>query len=150
MPSNSCCDVTAGAILDNSAAHDDSLDLLAHNSSIGKSDDKASAIFVTPSYEGIPCVSIYPTCIDGSCNYRHFIGGSPCDLKPCRTAAVLFGSPDLDITVEDRDFLWRGVVEGFAIVDADCPANYRCQNYDSVTCEKFYVEMSKLLREEIG
>ena len=49
----------------------------------------------------------------------------------------------------DKLFLWRGLVLGFAIVDPDCPASYFCDNYDSITGDRFRKEMSDLLHAEL-
>ena len=51
---------------------------------------------------------------------------------------------------EDRDYLWRGLVLGFDIVDPDCPASYHCENYDSITSDVFYEEMTRLLLDELA
>ena len=40
-------------------------------------------------------------------------------------------------------------MNGFKIVDPDCPASYYCPNYNSITREEFVGEMSTLLRSEL-
>ena len=50
----------------------------------------------------------------------------------------------------ERLYLWTGLMIGFAIVDDDCPSTYNCPNYDSITGEDVYQEMSTLLEEEIA
>ena len=107
-------------------------------------------VFCTPSYDDIPSIEVYPDCLLGKCSCVHFIGTLPCQLKPCRAAQFLFGSSPLpSMSDSDRHFIWSGLVKGFQIVDNDCPSAYCCPNYDSITGEQFYAEMSSLLREEI-
>ena len=148
--SDSICDVSCPAILDNGVVSDeaprDNTILLPRGEFI----DISVPILTTPCYEDIPCFSIYPDCVSGSCTCCHLIGGFPCDFKPCRAASVFFGPNKLDIPDTNRDYLWRGFVKGFSIVDDDCPASYLCQNYESITCDTFYDEMSELLREELA
>ena len=95
-------------------------------------------------------IRIYDVCREGKCSCSHLIDGVPSQLKPCRAAPYLFGPSSLDsITEEEKDFLWRGLVGGFDIVDENCPSAYNCQNYDSILDEKFYPEMTELLLGEL-
>ena len=99
----------------------------------------------------IPPVVVYASCIDGTCECRHFIGDVPTQLKPCRAAPYLFGAAPLEsLSQDDRLYLWKGIVCGFDIVDPDCPASYQCTNYDSILSKEFYGEMTDLLNKEIS
>ena len=108
-------------------------------------------LFMTPWADGIPPLPVYYDCSTGICSCVHLIGGIPTQLKPCRAAQFLFGDDRLQ-TMNDSEvnFIWSGFVNGFAIVDDDCPASYFCQNYDSILESKAYEEMSHLLRQELS
>ena len=109
------------------------------------------AIFSTPCYNDIPSITVYDTCITGNCSCVHFVGDLASDLKPCRAAPFLFGDNALpSVTPDDRDYLWRGFVMGFDVVDKDCNTSYLCQNYDSITSPEFYDEMTTLLTQELA
>ena len=104
----------------------------------------------TPVYEGIPSIPVYHECIAGSCSCVYTIGGAPSQLKPCRAAQFLFGDSALtSVNNDDKMYIWRGLVNGFKIIDDDCPSNYCCENYDSITGEEAYAEMSALLNSEL-
>ena len=107
-------------------------------------------VFSTPSIDGLPSIDIYSSCIAGSCACIHLIGDAKAQLKPRRAAQFLFGGSALpSISDQERIFLWSGLINGFAIVDEDCPSSYNCANYDSITGPGAYDEMSALLLEEI-
>ena len=107
-------------------------------------------VFTTPASADVAAINIYNECIDGTCSCVHYIGVEPCQLKPCRAAQFLFGDTRLT-SVDDSEalFLWKGLVNGFAIVDDDCQASYTCENYDSILEPKAYTQMSELLDQEI-
>ena len=108
-----------------------------------------SVVFYTPAVEHAPSIAVLNSCIDGSCKCCHLIGDVPSQLKPCRAAQFLFGQHVLTtVSEEDKSFLWLGLVNGFKIVDEDCPAEYSCANYDSITSPEFKDEMSALLLSE--
>ena len=107
-------------------------------------------VFSTPVCIDIPSINIFQECTLGTCNCIHLIGDFPCQLKPCRAAQFLFGSSALpSIPYSDRDYLWRGLVKGFNIVDDSCDSVYECQNYDSITEQQSYAEMTDLLLSEL-
>ena len=108
-------------------------------------------VFSTPAYHDISAVDVYQSCISGFCSCCHFIGTLPSQLKPCRATQFLFGGSAIpSIADSDRLFLWRGFVNGFSIVDDDCPSEYYCPNYDSITGPGAYDEMSALLKDELS
>ena len=107
-------------------------------------------LFVTPSFEGITPIAIFHDCVLGTCECVHLIVDFPCQLKPCRAASFLFGDSALDsVTEAERLYIWRGLVNGFAIVDDNCSSEYICENYDSITSDEAYDEMSALLSSEL-
>ena len=105
----------------------------------------------TPEFGEVPSIKVYQDCIQGTCDCIHYVGDVSAQLKPCRGAQFLFGSSALDsILGSDRHYLWHGLVNGFKIVDPDCPAAYNCRNHDSITGEEFREEMSTLLQGELS
>ena len=107
-------------------------------------------MFTTPEFVDILPVDVYRNCLTGLCTCVHLIGGHPTQLLPCRAAEFLFGDNRLDSIDDDETlYLWEGLVKGFAIVDADCPTTYFCQNYDSILESKAYDEMSATLKQEL-
>ena len=107
--------------------------------------------FCTPEFGEVPAISVNQDCIKGTCDCTHYVGDVPAQLKPCRAAQFLFGPDALSSVSEvDRDFLWHGLVNGFKIVDPDCPTSYTCTNYDSITGVEFKGEMSALLQGELS
>ena len=119
-------------------------------SGLGEFSTTPQLLFETPPLPGVNIIPIFDACNAGSCSCSHLIGGIPAQLKPCRAASYLFGPSSLDsVNQDEKQFLWRGLVCGFDIVDADCPSAYYCENYDSIIDEKFYTEMSELLLTEL-
>ena len=117
---------------------------------IGECPVSSDFLFNTPCYEDCSPMPIYAACAAGVCDCIHTIGGMPAQLKPCRAAPNLFGPSLIDsISHDDKEFLWRGLNNGFKIVDEDCPSSYRCANYDSILSEQFYSEMTELLVSEL-
>ena len=107
-------------------------------------------VFSTPALAGITSIDVYGSCISGTCECVHLIGDLPAQLKPCRAAQFLFGQGKLDTISEDEaSALLNGLVNGFSIVDDDCPATYECQNYDSILESSAFTEMTALLGKEI-
>ena len=73
-----------------------------------------------------------------------------CPAETLSSAQFLFGESRLDSVSDDEvSFLWSGLVNGFAIVDDDCPAEYFCENYDSILEPKACQEMTELLCQEL-
>ena len=117
----------------------------------GKSNISPILEFISPTFGDTPAISVFDVCIAGTCDCRHSIGGVPAQLKPCRAASFIFGPNSLPtISEEDRQFIWQGLVNGFKIVDPDCPATYSCQNYESIISDKFKDEMTTLLQAELA
>ena len=150
IPNNATADVTVAAILNNNVVTQPGTSHLVDFYPHGESFPSNTVLFSTPPFPDIIQVDVFEECMSGSCECTHLIGGFPCDLKPCRAACFLFGgSPLTTISEQEREYLWRGLVNGFSIVDEDCPSSYNCGNYDSITGEKYYKEMSSLLQDEM-
>ena len=74
----------------------------------------------------------------------------PFPTSPLPGGPVLIGPNALQtISDDDRAYLWEGLLNGFKIVDPDCPASYSCTNYGSIVSEEFKEEMSSLLQAEL-
>ena len=97
-----------------------------------------------------PSIKVYQSCVDGTCECVHLIGGESSQLLPCRLASFLQQDGLLDLSPEERKFLWSGFTEGFDIVDRDCDVSYECANYKSILGKQFYNEMCGLILEELA
>ena len=107
-------------------------------------------VFTTPAIAGTTPMDIYGSCVNGTCNCVHLIGDLPAQLKPCRAAPFLFGEGKLDTVDDDETLaLWKGLVNGFSIVDDTCPTAYECENYDSILQPEACSEMTALLEKEL-
>ena len=91
-------------------------------------------------------VTVYSSCITGNCSCVYYIGDVPCQLKPCRFAAVIFSNPDW--AHKYTDLLWC-ITDGFPIVDDDVPSYY-CRNYNSITEPVGKEKMDKIVRSELA
>lgn len=68
---------------------------------------------------------------------------------PCRIASILKNPyHSIDMTPEQSDYIWKGVVEGFRIVDDTEIESYECKNYESILGE-FKPQMDKLVADDI-
>ena len=92
-------------------------------------------------------IDIYEDCINGSCCCEYYVGGAVTQLPPCRffPKAMLTGEPD-----PDWEYVLKGVIYGFEIMDRSCTSVYNCPNYDEVLSGKNYALMSDKLRGEIS
>ena len=147
-------DVTPAApvaiLSDRNVAANNDPPLMCSPTSVGKSNTSENIVFVTPTFEGITSINIMGDCVTGTCDCKHFVGSKPAQLLPCQAARFLFGPESLDsLSDSDKLFLWGGLMNGFKIVDTDCPASYSCKNYDSITDDTYREEMSSLLTQEL-
>ena len=80
----------------------------ADSTPIGESDMGDCLLFDTPSFDDVPSIPIYTSCVAGSCSCIHLIGDYQCQLKPCRAAQFVFGpSPSKRlVTLRDFSFGW--------------------------------------------
>ena len=101
-------------------------------------------VFSPPVSEDGRVVNITASCVNGTCCCENVIGGTSCDLKPCRVGHFLFGG-ECCLPSKDVMEIWNGLCDGFRIVDDDCVSTYECKNYLSITESKFKDEMSNLL-----
>ena len=111
---------------------------------------ESTLLFMSPPMGDVPPIAVYSSCVSGICSCVHSVGDTITQLKPCRASQFLFGDDGLtSMSDDDISYIWRGLVNGFSIVDTDCPATYHCQNYDSILEPMAYAEMSQLLIKEI-
>ena len=152
---NRSCDLPDVAILDNYDA-DITVDRAQSHSrlspmKLSEYTPTRFVVFTTPALVDIDAMDIFDDCIKGVCECVHLIDNAPCQLRPCRWADYLFGSRrPVDVSEDERLYLWRGITSGFNIVDSDCPSSYNCANYDSILEPKCFAEMSEILVTEIA
>ena len=91
-------------------------------------------------------VNVYDSCVYGKCKCKYLIGGIPCQLRPCRFAAVMFTNPSWGNSYQE--LLWS-IVDGFPIVEADVPS-YRCSNYSSILEAKSKTKMDGIVKAELA
>ena len=97
----------------------------------------------------VPSISVYSSCLEGTCSCTHYIGGVTAQLRPCRFASFISGPTNvLGGRPEESDFLWEGVTRGFKIVDSGCDTSYSCKNYKTILEGPFYEEMCELVNQE--
>ena len=91
--------------------------------------------------------NIFGDCISGLCACIYSVDGARTQLKPCRfiTKALLKGEPD-----PDWEYILKGVVFGFDVMNRDCDSSYQCGNYDEVLKGENYKLMSAKLKKEIS
>ena len=108
-------------------------------------------LFTVVGQGDCPAINVYESCKNGTCTCVHFINNIPTQLKPCRFAFFLDRDNVFDPSVcPGSKFIWEGVLQGFKIVDQNCPTSYVCKNYDSILGNKFHEEMTQMVREELG
>lgn len=90
--------------------------------------------------------TVYDTCASGICSCTHTIGGATSQLLPCRFFVEAFLRGDND---PDWDYILRGVIFGFRVINDNCEASYESSNYSSSTGPLTYAAMSKKLNREI-
>ena len=90
--------------------------------------------------------NVYNTCLVGSCDCTHYIGGARSQLLPCRMFAECFCRGDRD---EDWAYLMYAVIFGINVIDKKCDSEYRCVNYSSATEGEGHKFMTKRLKHEI-
>ena len=90
-------------------------------------------------------VTVFESCVSGKCTCEYLIGDVPCQLKPCRFAAVI--QSNLSWGEEYLELLWN-ITDGFPLVDAEVPS-YRCSNYSSILDPVSKGKMDKIIRNEL-
>ena len=91
-------------------------------------------------------VNVYDACVKGNCTCVYVIGDVPCQLKPCRFAAIICcnaGWAD-----KYADLLWN-ITDGFPVVDTEVPS-YHCENYSSILDPQSKGKMDKIIRNELA
>ena len=106
-------------------------------------------VFTPPVSKGGRVVEIFECCINGSCTCVNLVGDTHCDLKPCRVGWFLFGG-ECTLPSAMVEKIWDGLCDGFMIVDEGFSSSYECENYLSITEQKFRSEMSVLLLRELA
>lgn len=91
-------------------------------------------------------VDVFNDCLHGNCACKYYIGGAPAQLRPCRVFAEAMCRGDND---PDWDYLLRGAIFGFKVIDSDCDSCYRADNYSSITNPDIAPRMGERLAKEI-
>ena len=87
---------------------------------------------------------VYQACVDGICDCVFYVGGTRTQIRPCRviTKALLGDRPD-----PGWEYIVRGALYGFKVVNDSCPSEYMCYNYDFTPAERNL--MSIKMRSEL-
>ena len=92
------------------------------------------------------CVDVFDTCFQGNCTCIFNVSGAIAQLKPCRMYAEAICMGDKD---PDWDYMLRGAILGFHVIDPYCVSSYFQNNYSSITKGGTGEEMSARVRAEI-
>lgn len=90
---------------------------------------------------------VYDKCAQGTCDCTHTIGDAVAQLLPCRFFAECFLRGDND---PDWDYVMRGIIFGFRVINDSCDSAYAGRNYGSSTGELTHSAMSDKLKREIN
>lgn len=85
-------------------------------------------------------------CAKGTCSCLHYIGGRVSYLHPCRFFVEAFLRGDSD---PDWEFILRGIIFGFKVVNPDCVSSYSRPNYSTIKSGIGYEVMNKKLLIEL-
>ena len=99
-------------------------------------DPRGKTIFFTVSSD----------CINGKCTCVHKIAGNATQLQPCRFFAEIFLRGDLD---PDWEFLMRGVIFTFKVINENCEVFYDTPNYTCAVSEENYATMNNKFKIEL-
>ena len=106
------------------------------NDWICKNNTPDDELYVQPVYNDTPhyiialrqyrldsptCINVYTECIKGICTYSHYINDCKSQMLPCHTFVELLLRGDID---PDWQYILRGVVFGFRIINPDCSVTY--------------------------
>jgi len=72
---------------------------------------------------------VFNECVNATCSCVHMIAGARAQLLPCRVFAECFVRGDTD---PDWEYIMRGVIFGFKVINEKCDARYFVDNYKSV------------------
>ena len=81
------------------------------------------------------------------CTGNHLLDKCRLQLNPCVFFDECFGSEVPDAAA---NYIFRGVSEGFCIVDSRFEGSYICHNYDSILQPDSKQKMDKIIRQEIA
>ena len=101
-----------------------------------------------PESSGGRVISVFESCILGTCECTHHIGGVLSQLRPCQIGCFLY-SNDCTLPSSMVKETWDGVCDGFSIVDNVEIPSYECQNYKSILEEDFSDQMSSIVMSDL-
>lgn len=108
--------------------------------------DAGNLVFTSPPSEKGVSIKVYEQCIRGTCVCKHKIGNDFCQFKPCRFAALLYGSER--VPSDDEKVMFKGIVDGFNIISTDVDG-YDNHNYLSILSDVSKPKMDKIVKGEI-
>ena len=111
--------------------------------------DPGEVLFNPPVSSKGRVVEIFYDCTMGTCDYQNLVGSVHCNLRPCRVGGFLFDG-NCSLPAEEVRMIWDGLCDGFSLVDEGFSSSYECENYSSITDQKFCSEMSGLLSKELS
>ena len=107
-----------------------------------------SAVVNIPSVVVHDGIDYFRPCADRLCPSVHTLDGVPIQLNPCAFYLECFchsSGPD-----ENAEYIFKGVRDGFDIVDEDFDGSYRCSNYQSIMDSEFRQQMDSTIEEELS
>lgn len=104
-------------------------------------------LFTSPASKKGVSINVYKQCVNGNCSCVHFLGNEKSQLRPCRFAALLFGSGR--VPSEDEMLMYNGVVDGFSLVSSDVEG-YDNRNYLSILTDGNKPKMDAIVYNEIA
>ena len=86
-------------------------------------------------------------CGIGACVGSHYLAGVKTQLNPCSFFEECFCSVEgVDV---NASYIFKGVLEGFQILDEDFEGSYSCSNYDSIMDSEFKCQMDETIVREL-
>ena len=91
--------------------------------------------------------TVTSACIQGICTCSHYVGNRISRLHPCRffTEAFLRGDTD-----PDWEFVLRGVIFGYKVINPSCPSAYYKPNYGTIRSGPSYEVTNHKLKSELA
>ena len=111
-----------------------------------ESAEKDYTVLTVTSPEGTK-VSVFNSCVDGTCHCKYAISGCELQLKPCRFARYVVGNAD-SWGAKYSSMLWS-ITDGYKIIQGEVP-RYSCRNYNSILEGNSKGQMNLIVRKEIA
>lgn len=112
------------------------------------SDQTGVCLFKTKAPTSGRIISIFPSCVQGTCNCVHYLDGIACQLRPCRFASMMCKADGSLINPADWPLL-ENLIDGFPITD-DIVTLYECENYGSILDPTAKSKMDSIIEKELS